>query len=70
MIFKLDTKIHGNDKARHAQIKVDEFMSESTKPEQTVHIVLDGAAYHRSEMVRNAAKVLNIELHYLPHDSY
>ena len=34
--------------------------------EQTVHIVLDGAAYHRSEMVRNAAKVLNIELHYLP----
>ncbi|ASU24485.1 IS630 family transposase [Vibrio qinghaiensis] len=34
--------------------------------EQTVHIVLDGAAYHRSELVRNAAKVLNIELHYLP----
>lgn len=34
--------------------------------EQTVHIVLDGAVYHRSEMVRNAAKVLNIELHYLP----
>ncbi|ENM5740489.1 IS630 family transposase [Vibrio mimicus] len=34
--------------------------------EQTVHIVLDGAAYHRSERVRNAAKVLNIELHYLP----
>ncbi|BBM66908.1 hypothetical protein VA249_35540 [Vibrio alfacsensis] len=34
--------------------------------EQTVHIVLDGAAYHRSEMVRSAAKVLNIELHYLP----
>ncbi|MBT0257161.1 IS630 family transposase, partial [Vibrio campbellii] len=34
--------------------------------EQTVHIVLDGAAYHRSEMVRNAAKVLNVELHYLP----
>lgn len=32
--------------------------------EQTVHIVLDGAAYHRSEMERNAAKVLNIELHY------
>ncbi|WP_276280461.1 transposase [Vibrio sp. CUB2] len=29
-------------------------------------LVLDGAAYHRSEMVRNAAKVLNIELHYLP----
>lgn len=33
--------------------------------EQAVHIVLDGATYHRSEMFRNAAKVLNIELHYL-----
>ncbi|SBS67027.1 hypothetical protein VHE8714_03598 [Vibrio splendidus] len=31
-----------------------------------MHIVLDGTAYHRSEMVRNAAKALNIELHYLP----
>ncbi len=28
--------------------------------------MLDGAAYHRSEIVRNTAKVLNIELHYLP----
>lgn len=34
--------------------------------EQTVHIVFDGVVYHRSEMVRNTAKVLNIELHYLP----
>ena len=33
--------------------------------EQTVHIVLDGVAYHRSKIVRNTAKVLNIELHYL-----
>ncbi len=34
--------------------------------EQKVHLVLDGSAYHRSELVKNAAKVLNIELHYLP----
>lgn len=34
--------------------------------EQKVHLVLDGAAYHQSELVKNAAKVLNIELHYLP----
>ncbi len=34
--------------------------------EQNVHLVLDGAAYHQSEMVRKAAKVHNIELHYLP----
>ncbi|CAM3909715.1 hypothetical protein VA7868_03307 [Vibrio aerogenes CECT 7868] len=34
--------------------------------EQKVHLILDGAAYHRTELVINAAKVLNIELHYLP----
>jgi len=34
--------------------------------EQKVHIVLDGAGYHRTELVQNAAKVLNIERHYLP----
>jgi transposase len=34
--------------------------------EQKVHLILDGAAYHRTELVKNAEKVLNIELHYLP----
>jgi transposase len=34
--------------------------------EQKVHLVLDEAAYHQSELVINTAKVLNIELHYLP----
>ncbi len=34
--------------------------------EKKVHLVPDGAAYHQSELVKNAAKVLNIELHYLP----
>lgn len=34
--------------------------------EQKVHLILDGAAYHRSEMVKDAAKIFNIELHYLP----
>jgi transposase len=34
--------------------------------EKKVHLILDGAAYHRTELVINAAKVLNIELHYLP----
>lgn len=33
---------------------------------QKVHLILDGAGYHRTELVQNAAKVLNIELHYLP----
>ncbi|MEZ8140364.1 IS630 family transposase [Enterovibrio sp. FF113] len=31
-----------------------------------LHIILDGAGYHRSDIVRDAAFVLNIELHYLP----
>ncbi len=30
------------------------------------HIILDGAGYHRSYLARDAAFVLNIELHYLP----
>ena len=34
--------------------------------ERKVHLVLDGAAYHRTELVKDAAKVLNIDLHYLP----
>lgn len=34
--------------------------------EQKVHVVLDSAAYHQLELVRNTAKVLNIEFHYLP----
>ena len=31
-----------------------------------LHIILDGTGYHRSDLVRDAAFVLNIELHYLP----
>lgn len=31
-----------------------------------VHLVLDGAGYHRSKAVVEAAKALNIKLHYLP----
>jgi transposase len=31
-----------------------------------LHLILDGASYHRSQIVRDKAKELNIELHYLP----
>lgn len=34
--------------------------------EHKLHIILDGAGYHRSDLVKDAAFVLNIELHYLP----
>jgi len=33
---------------------------------QKVHIILDGAGYHRSWLVKDWAYVMNIELHYLP----
>lgn len=33
---------------------------------QKVHIILDGAGYHRSALVKDWAYVMNIELHYLP----
>lgn len=34
--------------------------------QKKLHIILDGAGYHRSEDVRAKAKELDIELHYLP----
>lgn len=33
---------------------------------QRVYIILDGAGYHRSELVHDRAYVMNIVLHYLP----
>lgn len=33
---------------------------------QKVHLILDVALYHRTELVREWAFVINIELHYLP----
>lgn len=33
---------------------------------QKVHIILDGAGYHRAELVKKWAYVMNIDLHYLP----
>jgi transposase len=42
--------------------KTRDFYSSSN----TIHMVLDGASYHRSLIVVAAAKALDIELHYLP----
>ena len=35
-------------------------------PRQKIHLILDGAGYHRTEIVKDCAYVYNIELHYLP----
>ncbi|WP_123056929.1 IS630 family transposase, partial [Escherichia sp. MOD1-EC7003] len=33
---------------------------------QKIHVILDGAGYHRSQLVKDWAEVVNIQLHYLP----
>lgn len=33
---------------------------------QKVHIILDGAGYHRAELIQDWAVVVNTELHWLP----
>lgn len=33
---------------------------------QKLHIILDGAGYHRAELIKEWAYVMNTELHYLP----
>lgn len=34
--------------------------------EQRIHLILDGAAYHRANLVKDVAWIYNIQLHYLP----
>lgn len=41
-------------------------LRESYPLTEKLHLILDGAGYHRSDLVKDAAFVLNIELHYLP----
>jgi transposase len=41
-------------------------LRESYPLKHKLHLILDGAGYHRSQIVKDAAYVLNIELHYLP----
>lgn len=33
---------------------------------QKIHVILDGAGYHRSQLVKDWVEVVNIKLHYLP----
>ncbi|GEM76946.1 hypothetical protein C1141_15365 [Vibrio agarivorans] len=37
MFFELETKLDGYDKVRHAQIKIDDLMSASTKTSRYVY---------------------------------
>lgn len=41
-------------------------LREKYPPNHKLHLILDGAGYHRAAVVKDAAMSLNIELHYLP----
>ena len=43
-----------------------EVLREKYPPPHTLHLILDGAGYHRSKKVKEMADLLKIELHYLP----
>lgn len=48
---------------------IQQFLSQLRENEgssRTIHLILDGAAYHRANAVKDKAKELNIQLHYLP----
>ena len=42
------------------------LIKEQYKTDKPIHVILDGAGYHRSEIVKTEAKEMGIELHYLP----
>ena len=55
------------DKVNGDSIKVFLSKVRSQHPgKEKIHIILDNAGYHRAEEVKNYAKILSIELHYLP----
>lgn len=63
-----DTVIEQYDKTVNGEAIVD-FLTKTRgtyASSGTIHLVLDGAGYHRSGVVITAAKELNITLHYLP----
>lgn len=62
-----DAKVKRYDKVNSESIQ--QFFIElrqHEKSDKLIHLILDGAAYHRANAVKDKAKELNIELHYLP----
>jgi transposase len=60
--------IEQNDKTVNGESIVD-FLTRTRDVYQTsgtIHLILDGAGYHRSGLVTEAAEKLDINLHYLP----
>ncbi len=62
-----DAKVKRYDKVNRETIQ--QFLRElrlHDTNDKRIHLILDGAAYHRANAVKDKAKELNIELHYLP----
>ena len=62
-----DAKVKCYDKVNSETIQ--QFFIELRQHDNSskrIHLILDGAAYHRANAVKDKAKELNIELHYLP----
>jgi len=62
-----DAKVKRYDKVNSETIQ--QFFTELRQNDNSnkkIHLILDGAAYHRANVVKDKAKELNIELHYLP----
>ncbi|CAH6785136.1 hypothetical protein VCHA43P273_280052 [Vibrio chagasii] len=51
---------------RCSELFVWKLKTEHYPLEQKGHLILDGAASHRTGLVKDTAKVLNLELQYLP----
>ncbi|CAH7390911.1 hypothetical protein VCHA38O209_70199 [Vibrio chagasii] len=49
---------------RSSELFVWKLKTEHYPLEQKGHLILDGAAYHRPGLVKDTAKVLNLERHY------
>jgi len=62
-----DAKVKRYDKVNSETIQ--QFFNELRQHDTSgkrIHLILDGAAYHRANAVKDKAKTLNIKLHYLP----
>jgi transposase len=64
----LEDTISAQYKTVNGESIIDFFarIKTSYQTNNTIHLVLDGAGYHRSAEVKNKAEELGIQLHYLP----
>ena len=64
----LEDTVSAQYKTVNGESIIDFFacIKDSYPTNNTIHLILDGAGYHRSGEVKNKAEELGIQLHYLP----